>query len=54
MCACDWNYVCSKCAGDPRQDFRVQFTLEPRTRKEEEAEQAYWAWRTERDPARLA
>lgn len=42
---------------DRRRDARdeLKYTLpEPRTREEEEAEQAYWAWRAEQDPARLA
>lgn len=29
MCGCEALYVCSRCAGDPKQDWRMAFVRDP-------------------------
>lgn len=35
MCACEPTFVCSRCADDPRQDWRMEFELEPESADEQ-------------------
>ena len=35
MCGCEPNFVCSRCTGDLRQDWRMQHTQDPREVEEE-------------------
>lgn len=29
MCSCEPTFVCSRCSGDPRQDWRLAFEADP-------------------------
>ncbi len=46
MCGCEDSFVCSRCAGDPRQDYRMAFQ---RDEEDEAKRDLYFSQREEPD-----
>ena len=48
VCSCDWNFQCSRCAGDPRQDWRLEHDPDPAEERDDEQRRAeYQAYLSE-------
>lgn len=51
MCGCEPSFVCTRCAGDLRQDYRLLLELDPGDVEREQRERVYMVAGVAREPS---